>query len=311
MKIAYLILAHNAPKQIERLTNRLSKTGDCFVHLDKKTNKKDFLKDFQLSSAVHLYSRYKVSWAGWSMVKAYMYLLEQAFASGEKYDRLVLMTGQDYPLMSDSEIIREFEGKPNVEYIMAYNIRTSTIATDKNKVLKKWYFDVPFKNKFLRRCYLSFMYRVFTKPFASRDLSILYKGKKVDPYFGQMLSAFTRDGAKLLLDAYNNEKKFNKKMKKVHAAVELYWQTIIFNSDLRKNTIQAGEEHEITEHFGWAPLHYHTYDVYTSIYDERNFEELKNCRYMFCRKVVPGLSDSLMDKIDEWRNEKENSDCSK
>ena len=303
MKIAYLILVHNQPKQVERLTNRLVKTGDCYLHLDKKTEKKYFLKEFEQPSNTYLYSKYRVCWAGWSMVAAYMYLLQQAFSSPKEYDRFVLMTGQDYPLMSDKEIINEFEEHKNVEYVMAYNLVTSTISTDKNKVIKKWYFDVPFKNKFLRRCYLSFMYRVFTKPFSSNELTVQYKGRSVDPYFGQMLSAFTREGADLLLDTYHNDKAFNKRMKKVHAAVELYWQTIIFNSNLRKNTVQGGQEHEITEHFGWAPLHYHHYDVYTSEFTEEDFEEIKNSGYMFFRKVVPGKSDSLMDKIDEMRRE--------
>lgn len=301
MKIAYLILIHNQPKQIERLTKLLVKTGDCYLHLDKKTGMKGFLNDFKAPDNTYLFSKYRVSWAGWSMVAAYMYLLQQAFSSSKKYDRFVLMTGQDYPLMSDKEIMNEFESHKNIEYIMAYNIATSTIPTDKNKVMKNWYFDVPFKNKFLRRCYLSFMYRVFTKPFSSKELSVKYKGEYVDPYFGQMLSAFTREGANLLLETYHNDTVFNKKMKKVHAAVELYWQTIIFNSDLRKNTIQGGREHEITEHFGWAPLHYHHYDIYTSEFTEENLAELKNCGYMFFRKVVPGKSDSLMDKIDELR----------
>lgn len=303
MKIAYLMLAHKDPEQIKRLTERLSKTGDCYIHLDKKSNKRNFDEILRDDPGVTVLSRYSVSWAGWSMVQAYLYLLDYAYSADKNYDRFVFMTGQDYPLMTDTRIIEEFSKNSDVEYIMAYNIRTSTIPTDKNKILKNWYFDVPFKNRFLRRCYLSFMYRFVTKPFNSKKLQVCYNGKYVDPYFGQMLSAFTRSGAELILHTYKTDKKFNKKMKLVHAAVEIYWQTIIFNSPLRKNTVQGGEEHEITEHFGWAPLHYHNYDVDTSIYTEEDFEELKSSGYMFFRKVVPGISDTLMDKIDELRKE--------
>ena len=92
-------------------------------------------------------------------------------------------------------------------------------------------------------------------------------------------------------------------MKSAFAPDELYWQTIIFNSELRKNTVQNGQEHEITEYFGWAPLHYHHYNIKTSIFIEKDFDELKNSGYMFCRKVLPGQSDALMNKIDEWRKE--------
>ena len=77
----------------------------------------------------------------------------------------------------------------------------------------------------------------------------------------------------------------------------------VTHSDLRKNTVQGGQEHEITEHFGWAPLHYHHYDIDTSVFTEEDFDEIKNSGYMFFRKVVPGISDRLMDKIDELRGE--------
>ena len=237
------------------------------------------------------------------MVQAYLYLMDCAYSSDKHYDRFVFMTGQDYPLMTDIQILKEFSEHPDVEYVMAYNIATSTVSTDKNKILKNWYLDTPFRSRFLQRAYKSLMYRFITKPFSGKQLQVKLGGEYVDPYFGQMLSSFTRSGAELLLNTYNNDKAFNKKMKRVYAAVEIYWQTVIFNSPLRKNTVQNGEEHEITEHFGWAPHHYHNYDVDTSVYKEEDFEEIKNSGYMFFRKVVPGISDGLMDKIDELRKE--------
>lgn len=301
MKIAYLMLAHKDHEQIKRLASLLAKTGDCYIHLDKKSDRSVFESTLAPVEGLTLLSKYSVSWAGWSMVQAYLYLMDHAYASDKQYDRFVFMTGQDYPLMPDEQILQEFSENPDVEYVMAYNIATSTIPTDKNKILKNWYLDTPFRSRFLQRAYKSLMYRCITKPFSGKQLKVKLGGEYVDPYFGQMLSSFTRKGADLLLQTYKYDKVFNKKMKRVYAAVEIYWQTVIFNSPLRKNTVQGGEEHEITEHFGWAPHHYHNYDVDTSVYTEKDFEELKNSGYMFFRKVVPGISDALMDKIDELR----------
>ena len=302
MKIAYLLLCHKDPDQIKRLCNRLVKTGDVFINVDKKSDGLPFERALKgMDGVILLKKRVNVSYAGWSMVKGYMALLEKAYTSDKNYDRFVLMTGQDYPLMTDENIIKTFDENRTVEYVMAYNIVTSTIDTDKNKIQKLWFMEFPFRNKFLRRCYLSFMYRFVTKPFKFRGIQVPLLGKKVDPYFGQMLSAFTRAGAKLILEVYKNDKKFNRVMKHVYPAVEIYWQTIIFNSNLRKNTVQGGKEHEITEHFGWAPLHYHHYLVDTSIFDEKDFDEISNSGYMFFRKVVAGVSDKLMDMVDEIR----------
>ncbi len=306
MKIAYIFLVHKDAKQIKRLIDAITDTGDFYIHVDKKSDIAPFKKELGSYNNVYFTSkRYSVWWAGFSMIKGYMQGLFDAYNSTIKYDRFVFMTGQDYPLMTNNQILKEFKNHKNTEYVMAYKIATSTIPTDKNKILKKWYFDSFFNNQFLNKCYKSFMYRVITKHFTRKELQVPLNNKLVDPYFGQMMSAFTREGTKLILDTYLHDKKFNKVMKRVHAAVEIYWQTIIFNSHLRKNTIQNGEEHEITEHFGWAPLHYHNYDVDTSIYTAEDFNELKNCGYMFCRKVVPGISDDLMDLIDTMRKEKE------
>lgn len=302
VKIAYLILAHENPELIKRLCDRLVKTGDIFIHIDKKANIGPFLDAVQTDHVFFTKKRYCVNWAGWSMVKGYMQLLDDAYESINKYERFVFMTGQDYPLMRDESIIDEFQKHRDVEYIMAYDIAKSTIATDKDKVERNWYMDPPFRTKILRKIYLSFMYRVFTKNFRVRKLQVPLGGIYVNPYFGQMLSAFTRDGAELLLKTYKNDKKYNKIMKRVYPAVEIYWQTIIFNSELRKNTVQGGKEHKITEHFGWAPLHYHHYYVDTSVFTENDYEEIVNSGYMFFRKVVPGISDTLMDKIDEYRS---------
>ena len=307
MKIAYLILAHKEPAQLRRLTDRLVGSGDVYIHLDQKTDFKAFCDRFGAHPRVYISQRFKVWWAGFSMIKAYMHLFEAAYSAPEGYDRFVLMTGQDYPLMTSEEIVVEFEKNPETEYVMAYNLATSTVPTDKNKVLKRWYLDVPvFSSALWAKLWHGISYRVLTKPWTGRRLSVPLGGKMVDPYFGQMLSSFTRQGVELLLRTYKTDKAFNRKMKRVFAQVELYWQTVIFNSNLREKTVQGGKEHEITEHFGWAPHHYHNYDVDTSVYTEEDFEQLKNCGYMFCRKVVPGVSDGLMDKIDGWLNEKEN-----
>ena len=304
MKIAYIMLVHNNPFQVKRLVDSLKETGDFYIHIDKKRDIRPFKQALEGIDAVHLSKkRFCIAWAGWSIVKGYMMLLQEALASDKNYDRFVMLTGQDYPLLSNDEIIKTFEYNRDVEYIMAYNIATSTVLTDKNKTGKRWYLDNPFHSRFLQRVYKSIMYHVFTKPFVRKDFRVPLNGKLVDPYFGQMLSSFTRQGATLLVDTYLNDKEFNKRMKRAFAPDELYWQTIIFNSELRKNTIQHGEEHEITEHFGWAPLHYHHYDIDTSIFTEEDFDEIKDSGYMFIRKVVSGKSDRLMDKIDELRSE--------
>ena len=142
MNIAYIFLVHRDPKQIKRIIDSISETGDFYIHVDKKTDIAPFEKELNGYKNVFFTSkRYSVWWAGFSMIDGYMQGMSDAYNSDKKYDRFVFMTGQDYPLMTNKQILDEFEKNKNTEYVMAYNIITSTIPTDKNKILKKWYFD--------------------------------------------------------------------------------------------------------------------------------------------------------------------------
>ncbi len=307
MKIAYLVVTYKDPQLLFRMVNALEYSGDFFVHVDKKTNIKPYLELFKnYKNVVFIKKRHCVEWASWSVVKCNLDLLVSAFEDKTKYDRFVLLTGQDYPLFSNKKILETFQNNKDIEYIMAYNIAKSDQKSDHHKITKSWFFDFPFKNRFLARCYKCFMYRVFTRPFSFNKLQVKLDGKWVDPYFGQMLSAFTRDGAELLINTYKNDKAFNRRMKRVHAPDEIYWHTVIFNSHLKCQTLEKGNDHINTEHFGWAPLHYHTYDDYTSVFTSiEDFDKMINSGYMFCRKVLSDKSEYLLDKIDEYRNQED------
>ena len=180
MNISYILLAHKDPKQIKRLIDTIKSTGDFYIHIDKKTDIIPFVEELKTYRNVFFTTkRYSVWWAGFSMIKGYMQGLIDAYNSSKKYDRFVLMTGQDYPLMTNSEIVNEFSKNRDIEYVMAYNITTSTIPTDKDKILRKWFFDSFTKNQFLDRCYKSFMYRVITKNFTKKELSVPLNNKMV------------------------------------------------------------------------------------------------------------------------------------
>ena len=151
MKVAYILLAHKDPEQLVRLIDSLKGTGDFYIHIDKKSDIRPFQDCFKNNPSVHLLKkRINVTWAGWSMVKGYMLLLEAALKSDKNYSRFVMLTGQDYPLMKNSEITAQFVVQKDIEYIMAYNLTTSTVPTDKNKVLRRWYLDNPFRSHFYK-----------------------------------------------------------------------------------------------------------------------------------------------------------------
>ena len=104
MKIAYLVLCHKNPNQIERLIKQLSSDNvDFYLHIDKKVS------DIKLKPKDNVYyvdekDRVDVQWASISMVYATIALIKKALCSNIKYDYYFLISGQDFPIKSNKFI---------------------------------------------------------------------------------------------------------------------------------------------------------------------------------------------------------------
>ena len=115
MKVAYLILAHNAPKHLQRLIKALSSSSSSiFIHLDKKSNFNEFL---DIKNAHFTRKRIPIFWGDFSLVEATLILIRTAITDPSCFDRFVLLSGADYPLKSASYIEQFFANNPTKEFI--------------------------------------------------------------------------------------------------------------------------------------------------------------------------------------------------
>jgi hypothetical protein len=116
MKIIYLILAHNNPKQLERLIARII-TADVhiFIHLDKNTSMCEF--DYLESEYVtFIENRVNSTWGDFNVIQATLNLLNvvnQKFESGF----VVLLSGSDYPV-KPTQYIKDFLYTSNTDIYM-------------------------------------------------------------------------------------------------------------------------------------------------------------------------------------------------
>jgi len=105
VKIAYLILAHAHPQQVQRLVGKLaSPNAHCYIHLDQKQDVAPFLSIFQLPGVFFVSKRVKVSWASYSMIEATLRGFEAILESKILYSHVTLLSGQDYPIKSEAAI---------------------------------------------------------------------------------------------------------------------------------------------------------------------------------------------------------------
>ena len=78
---------------------------------------------------------------------------------------------------------------------------------------------------------------------------------------------------------------------------EEYFQTIVHNSQF-KYKCSKYDEPEQRWLVNWRNLHYYEYPREITVFKDEDFNKLKERNELFCRKVRTGVSDSLMDKLD-------------
>ena len=123
MKIAYIILAHKYPEQLIRLIHRLNtEKASFFVHIDQTTNDEIYyplVEKLSNFKNVCFLKRYKTYWGSFNIVKASLEGIKEIFNRNVDFDYVMLLSGQDYPTKSNSQIevfLAEKRGKEFIEY---------------------------------------------------------------------------------------------------------------------------------------------------------------------------------------------------
>ncbi len=117
VKIAYLILAHDNPAHLQRLTRALSSSSSAvFIHVDRKSPLADFA-GAQGTNIVFSTERIPVYWGDYSQVEAMLVLMRLALSDVRRFDYFVALSGVDYPLHSTAMIERFFERNAGAEFM--------------------------------------------------------------------------------------------------------------------------------------------------------------------------------------------------
>lgn len=119
MKIFYLIQAHKNPSQLERLIERLNEPWVYFIiHIDLKVDLKIFTDKIKANNIIFIDNRVDCIWGDYSQVIATLNMiiyLENLNTNGN--DRIILLSGQDYPLKSNEYIKKFFKRYSEFNFI--------------------------------------------------------------------------------------------------------------------------------------------------------------------------------------------------
>lgn len=297
-RIAYIISAYQDAPHLARLVDALNEDADFYVHIDQKADSRPF-KELLGDKATFVPSHW-VSWGGWEQVEYQKELLAAVLHSGIPYTRVVCLSGQDYPLWSNEEIHRYFDEHKETEFIMGMNLTRSANAQQLSRVIHYHFFrdlkwkSLWWKNKFIVASRILMKLLPFKKQPTTK---IGYK--EADIYFGSDYWGITLPCARYVYEKLCSEKELERYFKTSFVPSELCIQTLIFNSPFGKHALPYKGQY--VGLYALTPLHYIVYGKSIKIMSLEDWPVLKQSGKMFCRKVVSGASDPLVEKIDAER----------
>lgn len=292
-KMAVCILAHTDGKQLKRLIHSLdSPYFDVFVHVDADSpGLLTELVGIKLSnSSLHVIDHpVRVAWGDYSQVEAILSMYREVLSSSCQYSRAILLSGLDYPIASNRDIFESLSNER--EQIAGYEI------TDKSLDYKVATYHF-MKHQRVVRVFLRTAGQALglKKP---RTCSI--DGKACKIWFAPTWTALSHDCIQYVVDTIDRNPELVRYFRTAYTPDELMIPTIVFNSPFKSvATVLDNSRGQL--HYNDTPLlHYLNYEPVIEVFDETSFDAIVSSRKLFVRKVRSGVSDKLVDMLDERR----------
>lgn len=278
MNICYIILAHKDPEQLRRLIFTLNDTGNSFfIHVNKRAQSfyeaaKEVLIDFP---NVTFLPRKKIWWGSFGLTNAVMAGIEAITKSDISYDRVILISGQDYPIKSKEYIKAFFEENFDKNYIEFFPFSVKNRWTDMGGA-----FSIDSR---LNKTCVSY-----------RSKTILLPIKRKAPfgyivYGGSFWWNLNRDCIEYISAFLKERHEFIRFAKHLYLPDEMFFNTILANSSLRHTLVSSD-----LRYIDWEKLN----PTPPAILMMEDFEALRDSPALFARKFDVHRDSGILDKID-------------
>jgi hypothetical protein len=212
--IAYLILVHRYPGQFKRLFRAIFHPANYYlVHVDKRsgvglqTEIQDFLSSF--ANAALLKSQ-SLLWGGYSLVDVALRGIKELLKMGLKWEFFINLSGQDFPLKSQTHIQAFLSRNIVNDFIKVANqskIRPDTLSRIQNYCIE-------------------FSHRILRTPIKRPYL------RGVTPYIGHQWMILSRKFCEFV--CYSPEvERFKKFYRHTFISDEGFFQTVIMNTSYK------------------------------------------------------------------------------
>ena len=235
IKIAYIILCHKNPEQINDLIIQLLKNdADIYLHVDLKSNISGDIMKHKNVCVLPKSESYSVSWGGNDMILATLSLIRHVKNTNKKYDYIWLLSGQDYPIVNLRNIDKLLSSNKMCNYIDVID-KNSKKYSHYKKLYELWYPNWITKDKFFIKVFKR-LYMFFTGGF-NYTFKIFRRKKSFnfDFYFGSQWWTLTTDCAYYILNYCDNNPDYINYFNNSIIPDECFFQTLFMNSPFSNN----------------------------------------------------------------------------
>jgi hypothetical protein len=281
MRIAYLIMAHKNPTQIERLIRKLDHPQfDVYIHLDKKTDAEAYSHLAGIQRVYFISNRIKVTWGGISIPDAVLSSMNEIMNSGRVYDFISLLSGQDYVLRSTDEIYAYFNKRKGKNFLYLESLISPWWHEAMKRINRYDMVNHSFRGKYKLQWLINFLFpkKKFPLPY------LLYGGPRA------AWLTITPDCAKYVIDFMRDNPQVRKFFFHTWGGDEFVFPTIIMNSEF-KNTVVIDNDFLYVDWSlgGSSP----------KILTAEDFNALKRTCCYFARKFDDETDASIFDLLDK------------
>lgn len=294
MKLAILLLCHKNAEQINLFLDTLKHPDiEFFIHMDKKANIVDQIEQRPDIHILPSNLRVDVKWSGFSMIEATLNLLWEAYKA-KKFDYYWLCSGQDFPLVPASEIVRYFEthqGKNFISLRPSFNYQNNHHENhlDKRNVIKypKFLMGRHFFARLFKRLYIELSggwnstYSIFRRN---------GKFSTVSFYFGPQWIAITNEFTKWLFTYLVANPWYEEGYKSSLTPDESFFQTLFMMSPYKETRCDYLHYVDWTSRDGKIKNSPNTLTI-------GDYVIMKNSRYLMARKFDMNVDKKVILKL--------------